>query len=97
MARPVWSGVISFGLVSVPVKAYPAVRDHDVHFHQIDKRSGRVVGEIDGFQITLVAGAPRDPAAVLNGIAYIPETGVLLLTGKLWPKVLAVRLAERVP
>jgi DNA end-binding protein Ku len=40
MARPVWSGVISFGLVSVPVKAHPAVRDHDVHFHQIDKRSG---------------------------------------------------------
>ena len=40
MARPVWSGVISFGLVSVPVKAYPAVRDHDVHFHQIDKGSG---------------------------------------------------------
>jgi DNA end-binding protein Ku len=40
MVRPVWSGVISFGLVSVPVKAYPAVRDHDVHFHQIDKGSG---------------------------------------------------------
>jgi hypothetical protein len=37
MARPVWSGVISFGLVSVAVKAHPAVRDHDVHFHQIDK------------------------------------------------------------
>jgi DNA end-binding protein Ku len=40
MARPIWSGVVSFGLVSVPVKAYPAVRDHDVHFHQIDKGSG---------------------------------------------------------
>lgn len=40
MARPIWSGVISFGLVSVPVKAHPAVRDHDVHFHQIDKGSG---------------------------------------------------------
>jgi DNA end-binding protein Ku len=40
MARSVWSGGISFGLVSVPVKAYPAVRDHDVHFHQIDKGSG---------------------------------------------------------
>jgi DNA end-binding protein Ku len=40
MARSVWSGVISFGLVSVPVKAYPALRDHDVHFHQIDKGSG---------------------------------------------------------
>jgi len=40
MARPVWSGSISFGLVNVPVKAYTAVRDHDVHFHQLDKRSG---------------------------------------------------------
>lgn len=40
MARPVWSGTISFGLVNVPVKAYTAVRDHDIHFHQLDKKSG---------------------------------------------------------
>jgi len=40
MARPVWSGAISFGLVNVPVKSYTAVRDHDVHFHQIDKGTG---------------------------------------------------------
>jgi DNA end-binding protein Ku len=40
MARPVWSGTISFGLVNVPVKAYTAVRDHDVHFHQLQKRTG---------------------------------------------------------
>ncbi|HEV7757841.1 MAG TPA: Ku protein [Acidimicrobiales bacterium] len=40
MARSVWKGTISFGLVSVPVKAFSAVRDHDVHFHQIDKDSG---------------------------------------------------------
>jgi len=40
MARPVWSGTISFGLVNVPVKAYTAVRDHDVHFHQLDKQTG---------------------------------------------------------
>jgi DNA end-binding protein Ku len=36
----VWKGTISFGLVNVPVKAFPAVRDHDVHFHQIDKKTG---------------------------------------------------------
>jgi DNA end-binding protein Ku len=35
-----WSGSISFGLVNVPVKAYTAVRDHDVHFHQLEKKSG---------------------------------------------------------
>src|SRR6188768_2681374 len=40
MARPMWSGSISFGLVNVPVRAYTAVRDHDVHFHQLEKRSG---------------------------------------------------------
>jgi DNA end-binding protein Ku len=42
MARPVWTGSISFGLVNVPVKAYTAVRDHDVHFHEVDARGARV-------------------------------------------------------
>ena len=40
MARSVWSGSISFGLVNVPVKAYTAVREHQVHFNQLDKKSG---------------------------------------------------------
>ncbi|MEY2580667.1 MAG: end-binding protein Ku [Ilumatobacteraceae bacterium] len=40
MARSLWTGSISFGLVNVPVKAFSAVRDHDVHFHQLDKKSG---------------------------------------------------------
>lgn len=40
MARPVWKGSISFGLVNVQVKAYTAVRDHDVHFHQLQKGTG---------------------------------------------------------
>jgi len=40
MARSVWSGSVSFGLVNVPVRAFSAVRDHDVHFHQIEKDTG---------------------------------------------------------
>ena len=40
MPRPIWSGAISFGLVSVPVKLYAAVSQKDVSFHQIDKQSG---------------------------------------------------------
>jgi len=44
MARAVWSGSISFGLVNVPVKAFTAVHDHDVHFHQIDRESGSRIG-----------------------------------------------------
>jgi DNA end-binding protein Ku len=38
--RSLWTGSINFGLVNVPVKAFTAVRDHDVHFHQLDKKSG---------------------------------------------------------
>ncbi|MDP9073278.1 MAG: Ku protein [Actinomycetota bacterium] len=40
MARAIWTGTISFGLVNVPVKAYTAVRDHRVHFNQVEKGTG---------------------------------------------------------
>lgn len=40
MPRPIWSGAISFGLVSVPVKLYSAVKQKDVSFHQVDQSSG---------------------------------------------------------
>jgi DNA end-binding protein Ku len=43
MARAVWSGSISFGLVSVPVRLYPATRRKDVRFHEIDRASGQRV------------------------------------------------------
>lgn len=37
MARPIWSGILSFGLVSVPVSLYAATEDHTVHFRQIQR------------------------------------------------------------
>src|SRR5437667_354698 len=43
MARAVWTGTISFGLVSVPVRLYPATRRKDVRFHEIDRVSGQRV------------------------------------------------------
>src|SRR3954471_140864 len=42
MARAIWSGSISFGLVNVPVKMYTAVRSQDLHFHQFDSKGNRV-------------------------------------------------------
>ncbi len=35
MARPLWSGSLSFGLVNVPVRLFSAARDLDFHFHQL--------------------------------------------------------------
>jgi DNA end-binding protein Ku len=37
VARSIWSGVVSFGLVSVPVRLYSATHEHEVSFHQFEK------------------------------------------------------------
>jgi DNA end-binding protein Ku len=38
MARALWSGSLSFGLVNVPVQLVSAVRDLDYHFHQLHEK-----------------------------------------------------------
>ena len=40
MARSIWGGAISFGLVNVPVKLFTAVRKKDVRFHQLHAKDG---------------------------------------------------------
>lgn len=42
MARGLWSGTLAFGLVAVPVELVSAVRDMDVHFHEVDARGQRL-------------------------------------------------------
>ena len=43
MPQAVWTGAISFGLVSIPVKLYPATEPKDVRFHFYDRATGRRV------------------------------------------------------
>ncbi|MBL1098554.1 non-homologous end joining protein Ku [Streptomyces coffeae] len=50
--RPVWSGAVSFGLVTIPIKVLPATEDHSVSFRQIHTADGgriryRKVCELD--------------------------------------------------
>ncbi len=40
MARPIWSGTISFGLVSVPVRMFSATESKELRFHFLHKRNG---------------------------------------------------------
>jgi DNA end-binding protein Ku len=40
MPRAIWTGAISFGLVTVPVKLYSAVDRKTVRFHQLSGKSG---------------------------------------------------------
>ena len=41
MARAVWSGSLSFGLVNIPVRLYPATTPKDVRFHEFQAGTGR--------------------------------------------------------
>jgi DNA end-binding protein Ku len=56
MARAIWTGVVTFGLVSVPVGLYSATKDHTVHFHQLqrgtaDRIRNRRVNERTGDEV----------------------------------------------
>src|SRR5947207_1076466 len=40
MARPIWKGHISFGLVHIPVTLFSAEeRSEEIHFHMVDSRN----------------------------------------------------------
>ena len=68
MARSIWTGSLSFGLVNVPVKLYSATHEHEVSFHQFEKgTSSRIrykrVNEDTGDQVDfddIVKGAEID-------------------------------------
>jgi DNA end-binding protein Ku len=60
MARTIWKGSLSFGLVNVPVGVYPATQDKAIHFNQfetgtsdrirykkVNERTGQEVGSGD--------------------------------------------------
>lgn len=57
MARAMWTGVITFGLVSVPVGLFTATEDHTVRFHQLqrgttDRIRNRRVNERTGEEVS---------------------------------------------
>ena len=44
MPRAIWSGTISFGLVSVPVRMYSAIDESDLRFHLVHEPDGGRIG-----------------------------------------------------
>jgi DNA end-binding protein Ku len=40
MAHAIWSGAINFGLVTIPVKLYSAIRQHELRFNYLHKKDG---------------------------------------------------------
>jgi len=56
MAHAIWNGSINFGLVTIPVKLFTAVRENDLHFNMLHKKdNGRInfqrICSIDGKKV----------------------------------------------
>ena len=67
----------------------------DSHIARIDARTGEVTGWIDASG--LLRPDEAHAADVLNGIAYLPATGHLAVTGKLWPRIFEVEIVPAGP
>lgn len=59
---------------------------------KIDPSNGQVVGKINLSALNTEIKEISKGADVLNGIAYDHETKNLLITGKLWPKLYAIKI-----
>jgi glutaminyl-peptide cyclotransferase len=59
---------------------------------KIDPASGEVLGTIDLSPIAEKIRSVSPRADVLNGIAYEKQTKMILITGKFWPSLYAIKL-----
>ena len=80
MPRAIWTGAISFGLVSVPVKLYSAVSRKTVRFHQLHGADG---GRIQQKRVCSLDGAEVPYEDVVKGYEIAPDQYVVIEPGEL--------------
>jgi DNA end-binding protein Ku len=80
MARSIWTGAISFGLVTVPVKLYSAVNRKTVRFHQLNGKTGVRIAQKRVDPSTGDEVAYED---IVKGFELTPESYVVIEPGEL--------------
>jgi DNA end-binding protein Ku len=75
MARAIWSGSISFGLVNIPIKLFNAVSRKGVSFNQIDSRTG---SRIKMQRVSAADGTEVPYEAIVKGYELSPDRYVLI-------------------
>jgi DNA end-binding protein Ku len=80
MARSIWTGAISFGLVTVPVKMYSAVSRKSVRFHQLNKETGV---RIQQKRVDPTTGDEVRYEDIVKGYELTPEQYVVVEPGEL--------------
>jgi DNA end-binding protein Ku len=67
VARPIWSGTISFGLVSVPVRMFSATQSKELKFHFLDRRDMAPIGYD---KVNKETGESVDPDNIIRGFEF---------------------------
>jgi DNA end-binding protein Ku len=80
MARSIWTGAISFGLVTVPVKLYSAVSRKTVRFHQL---SGTTGVRIQQKRVDPTTGDEVAYDDIVKGFEIGPDRYVIIEPGEL--------------
>jgi DNA end-binding protein Ku len=80
MARSIWTGAISFGLVTVPVKLYSSVNRKTVRFHQLSGKSGVRIAQKRVDPSTGDEVAYED---IVKGFELTPDRYVIIEPGEL--------------
>lgn len=80
MARSIWTGAISFGLVTVPVKLYSAVNRKTVRFHQLSGKSGVRIAQK---RVDPQSGEEVAYEDIVKGYELSPDRYVVIEPGEL--------------
>jgi DNA end-binding protein Ku len=80
MPRSIWTGAISFGLVTVPVKLYSAVQRKSVRFHQLNGKTGV---RIQQKRVDPTTGDEVPYEEIVKGYEIAPDQYVLIEPGEL--------------
>src|ERR1039457_351580 len=80
MPRSIWSGAISFGLVTVPVKLYSALNRKTVRFHQLSGKTGVRVAQK---RIDPQSGDEVPYEDIVKGYEIAPDRYVVIEPGEL--------------
>jgi DNA end-binding protein Ku len=75
MARAIWSGAISFGLVNVPVKLYSATSPKTVRFHQLSSKTGNRIRQK---RVDPATGDEVPFEEIVKGYEITPDRYVLI-------------------
>jgi DNA end-binding protein Ku len=75
MARAIWTGAISFGLVNVPVKLYAATSPKSVRFHQLSSKTG---GRIRQKRVDSTTGDEVPYEEIVKGYEITPDRYVVI-------------------